>query len=128
MTKLCNTFCSAVFRFTEKSKHSLFECYSKRCWFLSSSTILSFVFWNASCKTFIVFFEMATLLDNFFFLSNDKIWKLCQVISNWFLYCSRRSCCCMRIFSCNAKKDEIMFSLLIFLSYPLVRIFDPMIT
>ena len=93
--------------------------------FFQSSTILSVVFWNASCKTFDLFFEMVTSLDNFsFFTEKSNL----EVMSTHFwlisLFCSGRSCCCTRIFFCNVKNDEMMFALMIFSSCPLVRIFD----
>ena len=126
MTKLSNSFGGIVFGIPEKSKHSLLQYWSSRCWFLSSSTISSFVFWNASCKTFYVFFEMSTSIDNFSFCFTKK--SNLEIISSnfWFisLFCSRISCCCTRIFSCNTKNVDMIFSLLIFSSCPLVRIFD----
>ena len=83
---------------------------------LSSSTILFFVFWSASCKTFDVFSEMRISFDNFSFCFTKR--SNLEVISSsfWFisLFCSRRSCCYTRMFSCNAKNDGMMFLLLIF--------------
>ena len=116
MPKLSNSFGGSAFGIPEKSKHSLLEYCSSWCWFLSSSTILFFVFWNASCKTFDVFSEMRISFDNFSFCFTKR--SNLEVISSsfWFifLFCSRRSCCYTRMFSCNAKNDEMMFLLLIF--------------
>ena len=116
MPKLSNSFGGSAFGIPEKSKHSLLEYCSSWCWFLSSSTILFFVFWNASCKTFDVFSEMRISFDNFSFCFTKR--SNLEVISSsfWFisLFCSRRSWCYTRMFSCNAKNDEMMFLLLIF--------------
>ena len=111
VTKLSSSFGGTIFGIPEKSKHSLLKYCSSWCWFLSSSTISSVIFWNAPCKTFDAFFEMATSLHNFSFCFTKRLNLKVMSINLWFisLFCSRRSCCCTRTFTCNAKNDEMMF-------------------
>ena len=112
----------------EKSKHFLLiYCSSLRCC-LSSSTSLVLAVLKAYCKIFEVFCATETwLVNSLFFFASESI---LDVISNKIFDMSLFGCnkfCWMIILSCNAKKDVIKFSFLIFSNCPLVRICDAMI-
>ena len=94
-----------------------------------SSSGLLLVVLKASCKIFEALCAAKTWLVNSSFSFVRE--KILDVISNNFfnmsLFCCNKSFCWRIIMTCNAKKDAIKFSLLIFSNCPLVRICDAMI-
>ena len=123
MTKISNSFSSIVFGIPEKSKHSVLKYNSH---LLDFTKFYNFIFcllecflqnfWHVFQNDYLIFFT-------FFFFSKRS--SLEVMFSNFWLIwsCSRKSCCYTRIFSWNAKNDEMLFSLLTFSSCPLARVF-----
>ena len=127
--KFSRSFGATDLGMPEKSKHSLLVYCSSLWCCLSSSTSLLLVVLKCSCKIFEAFYATETShFSSSFLFARESI---LNVISNSFfdmsLFCCNKSFCWSIILSCNAKKDAIKFSLLIFSNCPLVRICDAMI-
>ena len=124
--KFSRSFGATALGMPAKSKHSLLVYCSSLWCYLSSSTSLLLVDLKASCK---IFEATETRLVNspFFFASESILDVISKSFFDMSLFCCHKSFCWRIILPCNAKKDAIKFSLLIFSNCPLVRICDAMI-
>ena len=103
----------------KKSKHSL----------LVVLKALLYVVLKASRKIFEAFYATETWLisSSFFFASKSILDVISYNVFNMSLFCCNKSFYWRVILPCNAKKDAIKLSLLIFFNCPLVRICSAMI-
>ena len=127
--KFSRSFGATELEMPEKSKHSLLVYSSSLCCCLWSFTSSLLVVLKASHKIFEAFFATETWLVNssFFFASESILYVISNSFFDMSLFYCNKSFCWSIILSCNAKKDAIKFSLLIFSNCTLVRICNAMI-